>query len=92
MSDLFGAEPDKAAALKPLAERLRPKTIDDVIGQEQILSSDAPLGAMLASGRLSSVIFWGPPGVGKPPWRGFWQITRSSILNKLARFFLVLLI
>ncbi|MGB0556928.1 MAG: replication-associated recombination protein A [Paracoccaceae bacterium] len=65
MSDLFGAEPDKAAALKPLAERLRPKTIDDVIGQEQILSSDAPLGAMLASGRLSSVIFWGPPGVGK---------------------------
>ncbi|MFZ8946647.1 MAG: replication-associated recombination protein A [Paracoccaceae bacterium] len=65
MSDLFGAEPDKAAALKPLAERLRPKTIDDVIGQEQILSSDAPLGAMLAGGRLSSVIFWGPPGVGK---------------------------
>ena len=65
MSDLFGAQPDKAAALKPLAERLRPKTIDDVIGQEQILSSDAPLGAMLASGRLSSVIFWGPPGVGK---------------------------
>ena len=65
MSDLFGAEPDKAEALKPLAERLRPKTIDDVIGQEQILSSDAPLGAMLASGRLSSVIFWGPPGVGK---------------------------
>ena len=65
MSDLFGAEPDKAAALKPLAERLRPKTIDDVIGQEQILSSDAPLGVMLASGRLSSVIFWGPPGVGK---------------------------
>ncbi|MGB1642671.1 MAG: replication-associated recombination protein A [Paracoccaceae bacterium] len=65
MSDLFGAEPDKAAALKPLAERLRPKTIDDVIGQEQILSPDAPLGAMLSSGRLSSVIFWGPPGVGK---------------------------
>jgi len=65
MSDLFGAEPDKAAALKPLAERLRPKTIDDVIGQDQILSPDAPLGAMLAGGRLSSVIFWGPPGVGK---------------------------
>ena len=65
MSDLFGAQPDKAAALKPLAERLRPKTIDDVIGQGQILSPDAPLGAMLAGGRLSSVIFWGPPGVGK---------------------------
>ena len=65
MSDLFGAQPDKDAALKPLAERLRPKTIDDVIGQDQILSPDAPLGAMLAGGRLSSVIFWGPPGVGK---------------------------
>jgi putative ATPase len=65
MSDLFGAQPGKAAALKPLAERLRPKTIDDVIGQDQILSPDAPLGAMLAGGRLSSVIFWGPPGVGK---------------------------
>ena len=65
MSDLFGAQPDKAAALKPLAESLRPKTIDDVIGQDQILSPDAPLGAMLAGGRLSSVIFWGPPGVGK---------------------------
>ncbi len=65
MSDLFGAQPDKAAALKPLADRLRPKTIDDVIGQDQILSPDAPLGAMLAGGRLSSVIFWGPPGVGK---------------------------
>jgi len=65
MSDLFGTQPDKAAALKPLAERLRPKTIDDVIGQDQILSPDAPLGAMLAGGRLSSVIFWGPPGVGK---------------------------
>ncbi|MGB1696531.1 MAG: replication-associated recombination protein A, partial [Paracoccaceae bacterium] len=39
--------------------------IDDVIGQDQILSPDAPLGAMLAGGRLSSVIFWGPPGVGK---------------------------
>lgn len=65
MSDLFGAQLDKAAALKPLAERLRPKTIDDVIGQDQILSPDAPLGAMLAGDRLSSVIFWGPPGVGK---------------------------
>ena len=65
MSDLFGAQPDKAAALKPLAERLRPKTIDDVIGQDQILSPDAPLGAMLAGGRLSSVIFWGPPGIWK---------------------------
>ncbi len=65
MSDLFGPETGEAATLKPLAERLRPKTIGEVIGQDQILSPDAPLGAMLASGRLSSLIFWGPPGVGK---------------------------
>ena len=65
MSDLFGPETGEAATLKPLAERLRPKNINEVIGQDQILSPDAPLGAMLASGRLSSLIFWGPPGVGK---------------------------
>ncbi len=65
MSDLFGSGSDEAAVFKPLAESLRPKTIDEVIGQDQILSPDAPLGAMLASGRLSSLIFWGPPGVGK---------------------------
>ena len=65
MSNLFGSEFDKVGVSKPLAERLRPKTIDEVIGQDQILSPDSPLGAMLASGLLSSLIFWGPPGVGK---------------------------
>ena len=48
-----------------MAERLRPKTVDEVIGQAQLLAPDAPLGAMLASGQLTSLIFWGPPGVGK---------------------------
>ena len=65
MSTLFGSESDEAAVFKPLAERIRPKTIAEVIGQDQILSPNAPLGAMLTSGRLSSLIFWGPPGVGK---------------------------
>ena len=45
--------------------RLRPARLSDVIGQEQVLGPEGPLGAMLASGRLSSIIFWGPPGVGK---------------------------
>ncbi len=65
MSDLFG---DTSAAPKgpqPLAERLRPKLLSDVIGQKQVLDPDAPLGSMLAAGQLSSLIFWGPPGVGK---------------------------
>jgi putative ATPase len=50
---------------QPLADRLRPATLDDVIGQEQVLGPDGPLGAMLAAGSLSSLILWGPPGVGK---------------------------
>ena len=49
----------------PLAERLRPKTIDEVIGQPQLLSPGKPLRAAFESGRLHSMILWGPPGVGK---------------------------
>ena len=66
MADLFdtGASvPDTAP--RPLADRLRPKSLSEVIGQEQVLGPDAPLGVMLSSGSLSSLIFWGPPGVGK---------------------------
>ena len=50
---------------RPLADRLRPAALSEVIGQEKVLGPDGPLGAMLAAGSLSSVIFWGPPGVGK---------------------------
>ena len=57
------AAPD--AGHRPLADRLRPKTLGEVIGQEQVLGPDAPLGAMLGAGSLSSLILWGPPGVGK---------------------------
>ena len=52
-------------APRPLADRLRPQTLDEVIGQETLLGPDGPLGAMLASGALSSLVLWGPPGVGK---------------------------
>lgn len=51
--------------MRPLADRLRPQSLGDVIGQEHILGSEAPLGVMLAANSLSSLIFWGPPGVGK---------------------------
>ena len=50
---------------RPLADRLRPRALDDVVGQDQLLADDAPLGRMVASGRLSSIILWGPPGCGK---------------------------
>jgi len=52
-------------APRPLADRLRPKSLGEVIGQEQVLGPEAPLGVMLSSGSLSSLVFWGPPGVGK---------------------------
>ncbi len=69
VTDLFGKEPGLAPgptrAAAPLADRLRPGRIADVIGQAHLLSADAPLGAMLAAGRLASLILWGPPGVGK---------------------------
>lgn len=67
MADLFGssAEAPPDTAPRPLADRLRPKTLADVIGQDQVLGPEAPLRVMLEAGTLSSLIFWGPPGVGK---------------------------
>ena len=66
MSDLFASSsPAASTGPRPLADRLRPQVLADVIGQEQVLGPDAPLGTMLSSGSLSSLIFWGPPGVGK---------------------------
>ena len=69
MADLFDTGPGDASAAsnapRPLADRLRPAALQDVIGQDHLLGPDAPLGSMLASGNLSSLILWGPPGVGK---------------------------
>lgn len=64
MTDLFGASLDVDMP-RPLADRLRPKALDEVIGQSQVLGANAPLTVMLGSGALTSLIFWGPPGVGK---------------------------
>ena len=50
---------------QPLAERLRPKTLDDYIGQKHLVGQDAILRKMIEAGRISSFILWGPPGVGK---------------------------
>ena len=65
MADLFDDLGNEDAAPRPLADRLRPKSLSDVIGQEKVIGPDAPLTTMLRSGSLGSVIFWGPPGVGK---------------------------
>lgn len=71
MADLFdtsspGADNASASgAPRPLADRLRPQSLSEVIGQTHLLNPEGPLSVMLASGTLSSIVFWGPPGVGK---------------------------
>ncbi|WP_417626441.1 replication-associated recombination protein A [Pararhodobacter aggregans] len=68
MADLFDSPSDESRAPdapRPLADRLRPQSLGQVIGQEAVLGPDGPLGAMLAAGTLGSLILWGPPGVGK---------------------------
>ena len=52
-------------APRPLADRLRPKRLEEVVGQDHLLKPDAPIGRMVAKGRLASMILWGPPGCGK---------------------------
>ncbi|PPR72888.1 MAG: Replication-associated recombination protein A [Alphaproteobacteria bacterium MarineAlpha3_Bin2] len=60
MSTLF-----EFAAPHPLADRLRPNKLADVVGQDHLLQGDGPIARMTASGNLISIIFWGPPGTGK---------------------------
>jgi len=65
MSDLFNASGLADDAPRPLADRLRPQTLADVVGQEHLLGPEGPIGRMLAKKRLASMVLWGPPGVGK---------------------------
>ena len=65
MTDLFSASGLDDAAPRPLADRLRPTSLNEVIGQDHLVGADGPIGRMLAQGRLASMILWGPPGVGK---------------------------
>jgi putative ATPase len=65
VSDLFGAAGLETGAPRPLADRLRPQSLDEVIGQDHLLKGEGPLARMLKTKRLSSLILWGPPGTGK---------------------------
>jgi putative ATPase len=66
MSDLFAPQLSKEMAeRRPLADRLRPKNLAEVTGQEHLTGEDGVLARMIASGSLGSMIFWGPPGTGK---------------------------
>jgi putative ATPase len=66
MSDLFAPQMSKEMAeRRPLADRLRPKNLAEVTGQEHLTGEDGVLARMIAAGSLGSMIFWGPPGTGK---------------------------
>jgi len=65
MSNLFEAAGMEQGAPRPLADRIRPRSLAEVTGQDHILGEAGPVGRMLAAGRLSSMILWGPPGTGK---------------------------
>jgi putative ATPase len=72
MADLFDPRPAKhapedegRATSRPLADRLRPRRLDEVVGQDHLLGPEGPLGRMLADGTIGSIVFWGPPGSGK---------------------------
>jgi putative ATPase len=65
MSDLFTASGLDRDAPRPLADRLRPTTLAEVVGQDHLVGSDGALTRLLRSGSLGSLIFWGPPGTGK---------------------------
>ena len=69
MPDLFNDEELEPAphvtAHSPLADRLRPNALDEIVGQEHLTGAEGAIGRMVAAGKLSSMILWGPPGTGK---------------------------
>ena len=71
------ADPDRELAGRPLADRMRPRTLDEFLGQEHILGPAKPLRAQIESGHLISLILWGPPGSGKT--------TLASLIARQAR-------
>ena len=75
-------EPETPAGLQPLAERMRPRTLDEVVGQEKLLGPGKPLRVQIESDNLSSMLFWGPPGCGKTTLaRLIARLTKSEFVS-----------
>src|SRR5215470_826083 len=74
--------PENAEALQPLAERMRPRTLDELIGQEKLLGPGKPLRVQIESDNLGSMLFWGPPGCGKTTLaRLIARLTKSEFIS-----------
>ena len=69
------AAPESPEPLAPLADRMRPRTLDEIVGQTALTAEGAPLRAAIASGQPHSLILWGPPGSGK-----------TTLLNVISSF------
>ncbi|MDA9672928.1 replication-associated recombination protein A [Paracoccaceae bacterium] len=87
MSDLFNNENISDALEGPLADKIRPKSLDEVIGQNHLFGEKGPLQNMITSGVFSSIILWGPPGVGKTTIARLLAENSSSHFEQLSAIF-----
>ena len=87
MSDLFNNENISDALEGPLADKIRPNSLDEVIGQNHLFGEEGPLQNMITSGVFSSIILWGPPGVGKTTIARLLAENSSSHFEQLSAIF-----
>ena len=84
-SDLFSAAAaERLKSQAPLAARLRPRALDEVVGQRHLVAKNSPLRSLIEGYRLSSVIFWGPPGTGKTTLAEVVALTTNRHFERLS--------